>query len=153
MEKFTKRQKSVIKDFIVVIVIVITAVVAMMNFKDYVNRREAMRAMQHLGRVVLAYRDAHKQIPSQYYVDEIKTQLEGSVRLGNLVYRARWIGFGAGNDEILAYAKKDYGLVFGNGYIVLRLDGRIEWMEAGQFEELLDSQQSAEEKKLGEENI
>lgn len=153
MEKFTKRQKNIIADFIVVIIIVIAAVVAMVNFKDYVNRKEAMRAMGHLGRVVLAYREAHGQIPSQYYVDEIEKQLEGSVRMGNLIYRARWIGFGAGKDEILAYTKKDYGLLFGSGYVVLRLDGSVEWMGVEEFETLLNSQQSTEERKLNEENL
>ncbi len=149
-----ERQKSVVRDFILVVVITIAAVVGLVSFKDYVNRTEAMRAMGHLGQVVLGYREAHGSVPAQYYVDEIKKKLEGSARLGALKYRARWIEFGATDDEILAYVKKDYGyLIYGTGYIVLRLDGRVEWMKEKEFESLLDSQQSLEEKRFGGEQF
>jgi hypothetical protein len=145
-----ERQKSIVRNFVFVVVITIAAVIGLVNFKDYVNRTEAMRAMEHLGRVVLGYRQMHGSVPAQYYIDEIKKELEGSARLGNIAYRARWIQFGATGDEILAYTRKDYGnSVFGSGYIVLRLDGRVEWMKPQEFEPLLRSQQSAEEKKLG----
>jgi hypothetical protein len=147
-----RRQKSLIRDFIYVIVFTALAVIALLNLKDYVNRAEAMRAMGHLGKIVLGYRQAHGAVPPQLYVDQVRSDLEGGVRLGNLVYRARWIGFGATGDEILAYTKKDYhNLIFGTGYIVLRLDGRIEWMGENEFKKLLASQQSAEEKKLSTE--
>lgn len=149
-----KRQKSIIRDFILVVVITIAAVVGLVNFKNHVNRTEAMRAMEHLGQVVLRYRESHGSVPAQYYVDEIKKELEGSARLGALKYRARWIEFGATDDEILAYTRKDYGSsILGTGYIVLRLNGRVEWMKEKEFKELLDSQQSPEEKRLDEEQF
>jgi len=149
-----KRQKNIIRDFIFVVVITLSAVIGLVNFKDYVNRTEAMRAMGQLGRVVLGYRQAYGSVPAQYYVDEIKGELEGSIRLGNLKYRARWIEFGATGDEILAYTPKDYGRsIFGKGFVVLRLDGRVEWMKEKKFKALLDSQQSQEEKRLIEEQL
>ena len=143
-----KRQKSVIYNFIFVFVITMAAVVGMINLKDYINRTEAMRAMEHLGRVVLAYRAQHGSVPAKYYVDEIKKEFEGSARLGKLHYRARWIEFGATGDEVLAYTQKHYRSIFGSGYVVLRLDGRVEWMKGKEFRALLDAQQSAEEREL-----
>jgi hypothetical protein len=143
-----KRQKSVIYNFIFVFVITMAAVVGMINLKDYINRTEAMRAMEHLGRVVLAYRAQHGSVPAKYYVDEIKKEFEGSARLGKLHYRARWIEFGATGDEVLAYTQKHYRSIFGSGYVALRLDGRVEWMKGKEFRALLDAQQSAEEREL-----
>ena len=97
-----KRQKSLIREFILVCVIIIAVVLGLLNFKDYVNRTEGMRAMAQLGRIVLKYRQEHGSVPPEYYVDQIKGELEGSARLGGLVYRARWIEYGATGDEILA---------------------------------------------------
>jgi len=148
-----RRQKSIIYDFIFVVVIIILAVVGLVNFKDYVNRAEAMRAMEHLGRVVLGHRQAYGAVPAEYYVDEVRKDLEGSARLGKLFYRARWIEFGATGDEILAYTEKRYSSILGDGCVVLRLDGRVEWMKKREFESLLDSQQSVEEKRLSPEQL
>jgi hypothetical protein len=134
-----------------VIIATTAAVVGLVNFKDYANRTEAMRAMEQLGQMVLRYREVHGSVPAQFYVDEVKKELEGSARLGALKYRARWIEYGATGNEILAYTRKDYGgSILGGGYIVLRLDGRVEWMKEKEFEALLDSQQSLEEKRLGD---
>ena len=138
-----KRQKAILVKFIIVIVITAVAVVAMINFKDWVNRSEAMRAMEHLGQVVLQYRKNHGSVPPESYVDGIKEDLEGHVRLGNLRYRARWLDFESTPDEILAYTEKNYrSLLVGKGYVVLRLDGRVEWMGKREFETLLAQHQS-----------
>lgn len=121
----------------------------MVNFKDYVNRSEAMQATNQLGRIILEYRKAHGSVPPESYISDIKEDLAGKARIGNLQYRARWLDFGAGPDEILAYTKKDYhSFIMHSGYIVLRLDGRVEWMETKNFEELLTKQQKPLEKEL-----
>jgi hypothetical protein len=146
-----KRQRNIISNFILVIVVTIAAVLGLVNFKDYVNRAEAMRAMEQLGRISLAYRAEHGAVPAEYHVDDIKKELEGSARLGKIYYRARWIEFGADDDEVLAYTLKRYhSSIFGTGFIVLRLDGRVEWMKKKQFMELLQKQQSAEERELSD---
>jgi len=138
-----KRQKDILMNFITVIVITAVAVVAMFNFKDWINRSEAMRAMEHLGQIVLQYRKDYGSVPPQSYVDRIEETLEGYVRLGDLHYRAQWIGFESGPDEILAYSEKNYhSLVTGKGFVVLRFDGRVEWMNKQQFKTLLAQQQS-----------
>ena len=137
-----KRQKNIIRDFTTIIVITIIAVVAMINFKDHVNRSEAMRAMEHLGRIALKYREDNGAVPPESYIDDIKENLEGYVRLGKLNYRARWIDFEASPDEILAYTEKNYpSPLVGKGFIVLRLDGRVEWMNKQSFTTLLAQQQ------------
>jgi len=138
-----KRQKAILVKFIIVIVITTVAVVAMINFKDWVNRSEAMRAMEHLGQVVLQYRKNHGSVPPESYVDGIKEDLEGHVRLGDLRYRARWLDFESTPNEILAYTERNYrSLLVGKGYVVLRLDGRVEWMGKREFETLLAQHQS-----------
>ena len=138
-----KRQKAILLEFVVVIAITVIAVVAMINFKDWVNRSAAMRAMQHLGQIVLQYRKEHGLVPPESYVDGIKEKLEGHARLGNLQYRARWINFESSPDEILAYTERKYRSPFvGHGYVVLRLDGRVEWMNKEKFEAILAKQQS-----------
>ena len=141
-----RRQKTILIDFITVIIVTVIAVVAMINFKDWVNRSEAMRAMEHLGKIVLQYRKNYGSVPPESYVDRIKEDLEGHVRLGALHYRALWINLESTPDEILAYTEKNYrSLLLGSGYVVLRLNGRVEWMNKQQFETLLVQQQSQAE--------
>lgn len=144
-----KRQRNIIINFAVVIAVTIIAVIALINFKDYVNWSESIQAMNQLSQVVLDYRKAHGSIPSESYIDDVAVGLEGKVRLGKIIYRGRWIDFGAPSDEILAYVKKYYrSLVIQDGYIVLRLDGRVEWMGPEKFEELFAKQQKPMEKEL-----
>ncbi len=138
-----KQQKAILIKFLIVVLITAAAVVAMINIRDWVNRSEATRAMEHLGREVLQYRKAHGSVPPQFYVDRIKGNLEGYVRLGDLRYRARWIDLESTPDEILAYTEQKYRtLFFTRGFIVLRLDGRVEWMDEQKFQKLLAQQQS-----------
>ena len=142
-----RRQKVILTNFIIVIVGTAIAIVAMINFKNWVNHSEAMRAMKHLSKIVLQYRQEHGLVPSESYVDSIKGRLEGYARLGDLQYRARWIDFESTPDEILAYTEKKYrSLLVGKGYIVLRLDGRVQWMGKQEFETLLAKQQTTMER-------
>jgi len=138
-----RRQKSILINAISVITITSIAVVAMINLKDWVNRSEAMRAMEDLGNLVLQYRQENGSVPPQSYVNNIKTNLKGHVRLGDLQYRALWIDFDSKPDDVLAYVEKKYhSLVLSRGFIVLRLDGRVEWMQKQQLDVLLARQQS-----------
>ena len=117
-------------------------VVTMINFKDWVNHTEAMRAMEHLGHEVLSYREKHGIIPPEFYVNKLISDLEGHARLGDLQYRGRWISFDCPPEEILAYTRNQHdSFLLNTGYIVLRLDGRTEWMDKEEFESLLAQQQ------------
>ena len=147
-----KRQKNLLIDFIAVVTITAIAIVAMVNFKDYVNRSEAVRAMTQLGQIVLDYRKEHGAVPPESYVNTIKESLQGQARLGDLRYRAQWIDFEATPDEILAYTEKNYhSLFFRKGYIVLRLDGTVEWTDKENFEQMLAAQQSSLEIQMTQE--
>ncbi len=138
-----RRQKAILVEFATIMAVTVIAVVAMINFKDWVNRSEAMGGMQQLGQIVLSYRKEYGAAPPESYVNSIKKDLKGWVRLGNLKYRAQWIDFDATADEILAYSERNYhSSLLDDGYVVLRLDGRVEWMEKQQFEKLLTQQQS-----------
>ncbi len=138
-----RRQKTVLIDFVVIITITAVAVLAMVNLKDWVNRSEATRAMEQLGQEVLDYRNKYGSVPPQSYLDSNRENLQGNDRLGNLRYRARWIDFDCPPDEILAYTEKNYhSLLLSSGFIVLRLDGSVEWIDKQKFKTLLAQQQS-----------
>jgi len=138
-----KRQRTIIVEVVTVIIVTAVTIAAMFNFKDWVNRSEAIRAMEQLSQVVIKYRQEHGSIPAESYVTGIKKNLKGGVRLGDLRYRAEWIDLDAKPDTILAYTEKKYpSSLLGDGYVVLRLDGRVEWMGKEQFEKLLAQQQS-----------
>jgi hypothetical protein len=144
-----KRQKSILINFVIVIIITAVAVVAMVNLKDWINRSEAIRAMEHLGRIVLQYRKDYGSVPPESYVDRIKEELEGYARLGKVNYRAQWIDFESMPDEILAYTEKKYrSSLLNDGYVVLRLDGRVEWMGKQEFDTLLPQQQRQRETEM-----
>lgn len=138
-----KRQKSILINFTAVIVVTFVAVFAMINFKDWVNRSEAMRAMGHLGKIVIEYRKNQGAIPPESYVEKIVETLPGQARLGDMHYRGRWISFDSPDDAILAYTEKNYhSLLLDPGFVVLRRNGRVEWMQKQKFEKLLAKQQS-----------
>ena len=144
-----KRQKVILIEAAVVVLITLIAVVAMINAKDWINRSEAMRAMEQLGQRVVDYRDTHHSVPPESYVTNIKESLEGHVRLGDVKYRGRWIDFESTPDEILAYSEKKYpSPLLGDGYVVLRLDGKVEWLGKREFEEELAHRQSQKEVEI-----
>ena len=145
----TKLQKRILANFVVVMIITVAAVVGMVELKNQVNCSEATRAMESLGRVVSDYKQKNGSVPPESYVDGIIKTFEGQPRLGNLNYRARWIRFDSPPDTILAYAREDYrSLFFRPGVIVLRFDGRVEWMDKASFDKLIAGQQTPMELEM-----
>jgi hypothetical protein len=142
-----QRQKSTIIRSVVVIAGTAAFVAVMLNVRDYVNRAEALRTMEHLGERVRQYRDKFNSTPPKSYLTGQRTSLQ-DVRLGDFEYRAPWVEFGASADTILAYTRKNYQFLVGKGYIVMRLDGHVEWMEKAEFEALLRKQQTQAEIEL-----
>lgn len=144
-----KRQKAIVSKLVTVVVVTSLAVVVMINFRTWVNRSEAMRAMERLGKEILKYRQSHGIVPPESYITDLKKNLEGQLRLGKLHYRALWIDSESGPDEILAYTTEIYhSLLFGKEFLVLRLNGDVEWMDKEQFEKLLAQQQSPTEVEM-----
>ena len=69
--------------------------------------------------------------------------------MGNVKYRALYIGLDASADTILAYSYKGYTSSFlKDGYVVLRLDGAVEWMSPAQFAAVFATQQAPDESGL-----
>ena len=146
-----KRQKHLIRSVITVLTITAAFIVLMVNIKDLLNKKEAMRAMEIVGEEVLNYRRRYASLPPESYLTNIK---EDFVRLGTLNYRAQWIGFDAEPNTILAYAAKNYHTLAADpGYVVLYLDGRVEWMDKKDFEELLKEQQTTREIEMLQDNL
>jgi len=144
-----KRQKSLLIESVLVLAATAVAVAGMIHLKDYVNRSEAVRAMTQLGRHVLDYRKKYGSLPPESFVDNIKGELEGSVRMGSVRYRALYIGPNAPDETILAYSLKTHPSSFlKDGYVVLRLSGTVVWMPTKDFAALYASQRTLAEPQL-----
>ncbi|MCF7973881.1 MAG: hypothetical protein K9N55_08705 [Phycisphaerae bacterium] len=128
------RQKRLLIDVAVVLTITALAVVSMIHLKDYINRREALLAMEQLGEKILAYREAQGALPPEETVQGLMNQVAGRARLGRFTYRAPWITPESKPDALLAFTQQDYeSLLVSDGYIVLRLNGTVQWLDARQF--------------------
>jgi len=155
-----RRQKAILAEIIIVLLITIVAVVTILNVRDYFNRRAAKFAMMVLGNRIKSYRAKQGSVPSKSWVENQKETLPGNDRLGELQYRGMWVDFESDPNEILCFSeKKSRSIIFNDGYLVLRLkevlipaatgehSGRdtninIQWMEKQEFEDLLAQQQS-----------
>jgi hypothetical protein len=144
----TARKKALLIESSLVLGATVVAVAGMIHLKDYVNRSEAVRAMTHLGELILDHRQTQGSLPPQSFVDDAKGDLEGSVRMGRVRYRALWIGPDAPDETILAYSHKRHpSSLLKDGYVVLYLDGRVEWLPSARFKRLLIDQQTPAERQ------
>jgi len=142
-----RRQKLIIRQFVFVVAITTIFVVVMINVKDFINKSEAMRTTELLAKNVLQYREQFGSLPLHSYIAR-QREILGDARLGQLQYRAQWINFDDPPDTILAYSQKDYRFLVGNGFIVMYLDGRVEWMRPDAFNKLLRAQQTRAEMEM-----
>jgi hypothetical protein len=138
-----RRQKWVLTNFALVVLITAAVVIGMIELKNWVNLSESKRVFEQLWQAVETYKQKNGSLPPESYIDNLKTSFEGQMRLGNLNYRARWIGFDSSPDTVLAYVRKNYhSFLFHPGAIVLRLDGRIQRMDKAAFDKLIKAQQT-----------
>lgn len=148
-----KRQKWAVTNFALVMLITAAAVLGMVELKNWVNRSEAIRAMEQLQKAVAEYRAKNGSVPPESYVDGIIKTFTGESRLGVLNYRARWITIDSPPQTVLAYVNKNYHSFFSHtGVIVLRYDGRIEWMDKASFDKVLSPQQTKIELEMMPQN-
>lgn len=144
-----KLQRRILVNFAIVTAATIAAALVMFELKNWANRSEALRAMEQMAKVVADYKQKNGSVPPESYIEGLKMKLEGQVRMGHLNYRARWIGFDSPPDTVLAYVKKDYhSLFFKSGVIVLRFDGRVEWMDKTSFDKLYARQKKPLEEEI-----
>jgi hypothetical protein len=143
-----KRQKWALIRFAAVLLITLSAVAAIAELKNGVNRTEAMRAMEHLGKIVSDYKQKNGYVPPESFVDNLKESLVGQARLGDLHYRARWLDADSMPDTILAFTKRSsVSLFFKPEVIVLLYDGKVQRMDEKSFDKLFAAQQKPEEKQ------
>ncbi|MBN1391763.1 MAG: hypothetical protein JW947_03060 [Sedimentisphaerales bacterium] len=141
-----KRQKAILTNTVTVLVITAIAVAAMVNLKNQINLSEAGRAMEGLSQAILQYRQKYGSVPPESYINRVREKLEGNIRLGEVIYRAQWINLDSTPNDILAYTAAPRSTwLQGKKYLVLRLDGRVDWMRKQEFDVLLAQQQSAQE--------
>lgn len=144
-----KRQRQILRESLIIIAVTAFAVFIIINVKDLVNRSEAMRAMNALSKKISEHRKKYNQLPPESWIESQKQHLPGAPRLGEIKYRALWINTNSSEDEILAYSAKEYNSFFvGQGYVILRLNGKVQWMNKKEFEKLLKKQKAEAESKL-----
>ncbi len=142
-------QKRIVTNIVIVFTLTGLAVFGMIVLKDYINRSEAILAMENINETIAQYRQQNGAVPPESVVLKISREVPGSPRLGGFHYRARWLDFNPDPNAILAYTYKKYNNPFiESGYVVIRYDGQVEWMAETPFEELLASQQSPLEKQI-----
>jgi type II secretory pathway pseudopilin PulG len=130
-----KRQRALLVESLIVLGVTVVAVIALINLKDWTNRREALRAMVNISQQIQEYRRTNGSIPPQDYIDSIKESVPGRVRLGKLEYRAQSIRRNSPDNAILAYTQQSYrSLLIDSGYVVLNLNGQVSWMSPDQFQ-------------------
>jgi hypothetical protein len=136
-----RKQKKLLVNVVIVVAFTTAMVVGFANIKNVINRSEAARAMGILGKEILQYRQKYGSLPPETYIKQYEEAI-GAVRLA-AEYRAQWIEYGADpNTTILAYSKKNYSGLVKGGYIVLWLNGKVEWISSKkQFEKTLAAQQ------------
>ena len=143
-----KRQRAILIEVASVLILTAVAVVAMINFKDYINRSESIKAMTSVGQIIAQYQREYNRVPPESVVLTEMRNIPGAARLPGIVYRGLWINLEAEPNDILAYAEKNYpASLFDDGYVVLRFDSNVVWMDCEEFEALLAQQQTEMETK------
>jgi hypothetical protein len=142
-----KQQKWALIKFTAVVLITVGSVAVIAELKNGVNRAEAIRAMEHLGKIVSDYKQKNGYVPPESFVDNLKESIVGKARLGDFHYRARWLDADSTPNTILAFTKSGSGsLFFKPEVIVLFHDGKVQRMDEESFDKLFSSQQKPEEK-------
>jgi hypothetical protein len=141
-----KRQLSVIRHFLVVIIVTLLFIFGMVNLRDGLNRSEMQREMENLAASIKNYRQKNNSLPPESW---IQPQLEGFARLSGADYRAKFVFYDSPPDTIIASCKqKSYSMLVKTAYIVLRLDGRIEWLSPEVFDKAMKEQEEARQLEL-----
>jgi hypothetical protein len=141
-----KRQISVIRHFLIVIVVTLLFVFGLINLRDGLNRSEMQREMEVLGASIKDYRQKNGSLPSESW---IRGQVQNFARLGSLEYRAKSILYDSPPESIVASClQNSYSMLVKKAYIVLRLDGSIEWLAPDIYSRMVKEQETATQDEL-----
>ena len=148
-----RRQKNLLTNLILVLTITVGFGVFITNLRNSINASEATRSLELLGKEILEYRHQNGSLPGESYIDTIRKKLR-LVRLGNIHYRAQWIGFGADeHDTILAYKIEPLKKFLKSYYIILWLDGRVVRYSKADFDRIINEQQNKVESEWLKKNL
>lgn len=136
-----------ITNLISTVVIISLFIFGFGNFKDFINKREAIRGFNQLGEKIIDHRKHSGQLPGESSIESLREQVEGAARVGVIRYRAQWIGIDSPPNTIVAYAEKEYDWLIGSGVVVLLLDGQVLYLAPKEFNKLLSQQQTLAEAK------
>jgi hypothetical protein len=141
-----KRQISVVRHFLTVIIVTLLFVFGLINVRDMMNRSEMQREMESLAQSIKEYRQTNGSMPPESVVRPI---LERFSRLNPVDYRAKSILYDSPPDTVIASCKqRSYSILVETAYIALRLDGRIEWLSPADFERIMKEQEDARQQEL-----
>ena len=139
-----RRQKRLIVEASLVVSLTALAVVAMVNLKDWINRREALLAMKQLSEKIQAYKQTYGTVPPEQTVLLWTDSVSGRARLGKLTCRNDPVTVEVDPNAILAYTQQRYrSLLVHDGYIVVRVNGSVAWMTPPEFQTALGPASSA----------
>jgi len=148
-----RQQKKLVANIVTVVTFTVAMVVGFANIKNAINRSETIRAMKILSDEILKYKKGYGSLPPEFYVKQFTDKI-GAVRLSGFQYRALWIESDSKPDTtILAYSEKNYRGLVKAGYVVLWLNGKVEWMSKNHFEKVLTTQQKQQELQWLQDNL
>jgi hypothetical protein len=141
-----KRQLSVVRHFLIVIVVTLLFVFGLINLRDGLNRSEMQREMEVLGASIKDYRQKNGSLPSESW---IRSQVQSFARLGNVEYRAKSVLYDSPPETIIANCMQNsYSMLIKKAYIVLRLDGSVEWLAPDVYAKTVKEQENAAQNEL-----
>jgi type II secretory pathway pseudopilin PulG len=143
-----RRQRALLIESLIVVGVALVAITALINLKDWTNRREALRAMANISQQVQTYEREHGSIPTPDYIDSLKESAPGRARLGKLKYPVLSTEQNSPDSAILAYTQQRYrSFLIHSGYVVLFRNGQVSWMLPEQFQSVFTEQDNAEDIK------
>ncbi len=121
-----KRQKQLLARFCIVMTLTIALIVGLSQYRNVVNKSEAIKSMDILSMEIAKYDLYHGELPSKGYISEVIARY-GLFRIGSVECRSQWIEPGSGPETILLFSKKNYKSLFVKpGYIYITKEDMLE---------------------------
>ncbi len=121
-----KRQRQLLVRFCIVMALTIALIVGLSQYRNVVNKSEAIRSMNILSIEIAKYNLYHGELPSSSYISDIIARY-GLLRVGPVECRSQWIEPGSGPETILLFSKKNYNSLFvKSGYIYITKEDMLE---------------------------
>ncbi len=121
-----KHQKQLLARFCIVMALTIALIAALSQYRNVVNKSEAIKAMDVLSMEIAKYDLFHGELPPKDYILEVINRYK-LFRIGSVKCRSQWIEPGSGPETILLFSKKNYNSLFvKSGYVYLTKEDMLE---------------------------